>query len=300
MSVRQVWRETAALFWQYPVLWLPVLGADLISFFLTRLEKYVKHLLIYHVLLEPASVLGGRRFLPGSSSNAVAFKAAMSGATLEWSMHFAQIIFYTTAFFMTASLIRRMSRREMELISSSVQFVRSRWRAVFGLSLRVLGLVALFVISYGALIAFTTAQTRKYMVHPPTWWMYVMSAAAFCGMAYFAAPMAMRRIGAMALKPLKAESKRNGRIFAVLTVLVSSLLGYGLPYFEGSFTAEPLFSGSPAVTTLEAIVSLLVALPYVVLFIALTLMVDGDLAVEPLKAVANIDRQEPSTETSEA
>ena len=106
--------------------------------------------------------------------------------------------------------------------------------------------------------------------------MYVLIVPAFCSIGYLAAPIAISRIGAMALKTLTPESKRNGRIFAVLTVVVSSALGYCLPYIEGSFIAEPFFSSTPAITTLGAIVSLLVALPYVVLFIALTLIVDSD------------------------
>src|ERR1700758_3218004 len=112
MSVRQVWRETVELFWEYPVLWLPVLGADLISFFLTRLQKYVSHALIYHLLLGPASVFGDTRSLSGPSSNGVVFKAALLGDTLQWSTHFAQIILYTIALFMTAALVRGTSRHE--------------------------------------------------------------------------------------------------------------------------------------------------------------------------------------------
>jgi hypothetical protein len=163
----------------------------------------------------------------------------------------------------------------------------------FGLSLRVLGVVAPLALSLGALIAFTIAQTQKYMVRPPRGAMYVLIVPAFCGMAYFVAPIAMRRIDAMALKPLTAESKRNGRIFAVLAVVVSSFLGYCLPFIETSFIAEPFFGNSSAIAILGAIVSLVTAIPYVVLFIALTLIVDGDAAAsESVENLAGGNDQE--------
>jgi hypothetical protein len=276
MSVRQVWRETAALFWEHPVLWLPVLGADLTSFFLTKLQKYVSHALIYHLLLGPASVFGDTRSLPGPSSNGIVFKAAVLGSALQWSTHFAQIILYTIALFTTAALVRNISRHESASLLSSVQLVGSQSRTILALSLKVLGMVTLLAITLGTVIAFTIAQAQKHMVHLPSGAMYLLIVPAFCSIAYLAAPIAIRQIGAMALKTLTPESKRNERIFAVLTVVVSSALGYCLPYIEGSFTAEPFFSSTPAVTTLGAIVSLLVALPYVVLFIALTLIVDSD------------------------
>jgi preprotein translocase subunit SecG len=293
MSVRQVWREAAALFWEYPVLWAPVLGADLLLFFLTKLQQYVSHVLIYHLVLGPASVFGGTRNLPGPSSNGVVFKAAVLSGTLQWSTHFAQIIFYTIALFITAALVRKSSRQNTELLLSPMHFVRSRRRAIFGLSLRVLGLVVLLAIFLGTLIAFTISQAQKYMVHLPTGALYVLIVPAFCSIAYLAAPITLRHIGLTTLKAVTAESKRKARIFAVLAVAMSSLLGYCLPYIEGSFTAEPFFSSLPAVTTLEAIVSLLVALPYVVLFIALTLIVEGDAGVrEPVEDSGGLDDPE--------
>jgi hypothetical protein len=275
MPVRQVWRETAALFWEYPVLWLPVLAADLISFFLSKLQKYVSHVLIYHVLLGPPSVFGGRHGLMEPSSNALVFKAAMLGGTLEWSTHFAQIILYTIALFVTTALVRSTSRHESKYFHASVQLVRSQWRAILGLSLRFLGLMVLLAISLGALLAFTIAQTQRYMVHLPQAAMYAYIVPAFCCVAYLAAPIAMRRIGTVTSQPLTAESTRNGRLFASVAVTVSTLVGYCLPYIGTSFTAEPFFSSSLVVTALGAIASLIVASPYVVLFIALTLIVDS-------------------------
>lgn len=278
MTVRQIWRETAALFWEYPVLWLPVLGADLTSFFLTWLQKYVRTKVIYHLLLGSASVFGQTRSLPGPSSNAPFGKAAMAGGLIQWSMYFTQILLYTLAFFMTAALVRKVSRQKTEFVQTSIQFARSRLRAIFGLSLTLTALLGLLAISLGTLIVFAIMQAQRYMLHPGTEVTYALAMPAFCGIAYFVAPVAMRRIGAGELRSSTVESKKNGRIFAMLAVIASSLLGYFFRYIEGSFAAEPLFRSPAAFTTLSLIVSLIVAFPYVVLFIALTLIVDGEAA----------------------
>jgi ABC-type methionine transport system permease subunit len=72
------------------------------------------------------------------------------------------------------------------------------------------------------------------------------------------------------------ESKQSSRIFAVLAVVASSLLGYCMSYVERSFAAEPLFNSALAATALDAIVSLAGAVPYITLFIALTIIVNHD------------------------
>jgi len=273
MSSRQIWRETAALFWQYPVLWLPVLGADLLSFVLNRLGKSAARRVIYHLLMGPASVFGDTRSLPGPSSGVPFGKAAALGGIFEWSAHFTQVLLYTTAFLITAVLVQKISRAEP--FQSSIQIVRLRWRAILGLSLRLLGLLAILAISLATMLS-VVAQSRKFVSLIPSETMYAIGVAAFCAIAYSVAPTAMRRIRTSDLRPLTVESKQNSRIFAVLAVVASSLLGYCMSYVERSFAAEPLFNSALAATALDAIVSLAGAVPYITLFIALTIIVNHD------------------------
>jgi hypothetical protein len=98
------------------------------------------------------------------------------------------------------------------------------------------------------------------------------------------------------LRPLNMESKQNGRIFAVLAVVASSLLGYGLSYAERSFAAEPFFNSSLASTVSDAIVSLAGAVPYITLFIALTIIVNHDgTAGELIEDLAGLDGKDDLT-----
>jgi hypothetical protein len=44
--MRTLWRSTAYLFWQYPILWLPVVLADLIAFCLRSLQGWTSQTVI--------------------------------------------------------------------------------------------------------------------------------------------------------------------------------------------------------------------------------------------------------------
>jgi uncharacterized membrane protein YhaH (DUF805 family) len=277
MSVRWVWRETTALFWEHPVLWLPILGADLFSFFLTREQKQIAHLVIYRLVLDAPSVLSGARRLPDRgdpSSHGLVLKAAVVGALFEWTAHFIQILLYTIALFIVVALVRNIQQRTEHPFLSAIQLVRLKWPPVFRLSLRVLGLVVTFAILVGS-VAITIAW---HALPKPYISGYVFACGGFCAIACLIAPVAMRRIAADNGHPPAVEQMRQGRIFALAMVITSCLLGYLLPYVVGSFEREPIFHNAYAVTALLAIGSLFTAAPYILLFISLTLIVDNELA----------------------
>jgi hypothetical protein len=277
MSVRQVWRETTALFWEHPVLWLPILGADLFSFFLTSVRKQIAHLVIYRLVLDVPSVLGGARRLPDPgdpSSHGFILKAAVVGALFDWSAHFIQIVLYTIALFMVVALVRNIQQRTKLPFLPAIQFVRLKWTPIFALSLRLLGLVVMLAILLGS-IAMTIA---RYALPEPYISGYVFGCIGFCTIAYLIVPVAMGQIAVDNGHTLAAERIRQGRVFALAMVITSSVLGYFLPYVAGSFEKEPIFHNAYAVTALSVIGSLLTAAPYIVLFISLTLIVDNELA----------------------
>jgi hypothetical protein len=280
MSVRQVWREASALFRGYPALWLPVLGAELLSFFLVRPEREVIHVLFR--LLLPPSAPHDIRGLWATQSHVIVVELATITTAIRWIAYFAPIALFVTAFFFTVALARKVRRRETELLRSSllrssIQFVQLQYRAVFRLSFWVLVLYRLVSTSFALLLAFAT---RRYGVHLPSATVYALVVPVFCGIAYFVAPMAMEYIGPPNFPPLTEDSKRKGRDVAMLMVAASWFLRYCLPYFERFLVTKPLFKSSLALTTLGLTAALIAAIPYIVLFIALTLIVDGDVGDE--------------------
>jgi hypothetical protein len=279
MSVRQVWRETAALFWEYPLLWLPVLGADLLSFLLIRAQKFVTHELINHLLLPPASVFGGGQSLPESSWRALTLKAATLGAPFLWGTYFLATVLYTTALFMTAAFVRDIKQSQRCDFRLALEFAGRRRRLIVRFSLMMLGL---FVLA--ALIFAITPQIgdRPLALTSPAAFAYGYTAMACICIAYWMSPVAMRRISAEGPRPLTEQSRSASRIFAIPIALASLLLAGLLPYLERSLAAEHLLKNFLARSALEVVLSLVSALPYVVLFIALTLIADGGLSAADL------------------
>jgi hypothetical protein len=106
--------------------------------------------------------------------------------------------------------------------------------------------------------------------------MYAFVTLICISIAYWMSPVAMLRIAAEEPRPLAARSKKAGRIFAIPSALASLFLGSFLPYIERSLVAEHLFNNRFALSAIELVLSLVTALPYVVLFIALTLIVDDN------------------------
>jgi len=279
MSVRQVWRETAALFWEYPRLWLPVLGADLLSFLLIRLQKFVTHELIKHLLLGPSSVFGGGQSLPESSWRVLTLKAATLGAPFVWATYFLATVLYTTALFMMAAFVRDIRQSQRCDFRLALEFAGTHRRLIVRFSLMMLGL---FVLA--TLIFAITSQIGdgSPALTSPILFAYGYTALIYICIAYGMAPVAMRRISAGEPRPLTEQSRRTSRILAIPIALTSPLLGWLLPYVERSLVAEHLLNNFLARSALELVLSLISALPYVVLFIALTLIVDGDASAAEL------------------
>jgi hypothetical protein len=87
--------------------------------------------------------------------------------------------------------------------------------------------------------------------------------------------VAMGRIGTDGQKRSRAQV-RCGKQLAIATVLFSAALGFGLTCVRQIVIPEGGLNGTVAGWELDAMHSLIVALPYVLLFIALTLLVDHE------------------------
>ena len=98
--MRTIWRTTAYLFWQHPILWLPVILADLIAFCLRLLQGWMTHAVINSLLVEH-SVLSSNpeplQTLP------VAWAAAFGASRLL--VEFLNLCLYATAMVAISILI---------------------------------------------------------------------------------------------------------------------------------------------------------------------------------------------------
>lgn len=140
MKAWQAWREAVKLFWQRPVLSLPVLVAAIIPFVLEGVDSLWKRL-----LLPPP--------IAAYSVNPPFSQLLVQSANDYWNAYwpilmgnlFVQVGICVTALFVTAGAVRRLKSEEpTSLLRHGMMFARSRWRAVMWMSLAGSGLFALY------------------------------------------------------------------------------------------------------------------------------------------------------------
>ncbi len=252
------------------MLWLPVLVADLTVFVLNDATKRLTHWLTLRIW--STSALTGAHEPPSDFSvHLLTLKIVSITAPILWGSYFVHVALYTTALFATAGMVRRMANGDTtKPLRAGIAFAHSRRRAVLRLSFVIFGLIIVAaMVSFGALAFIGPVRTalRQSSI------VYLSTAALMCAAACIAVGFALRWIGNLIPRTTSAEELRQGRIFSTATVAVSISLAYGLTFVQRTTIAGWNAIG---IWALGAIGSLIAALPYVVLFIALTRIVDRE------------------------
>ena len=152
----ELWRKASELLWERPVLWLPVLVADLLAFLLSLGSNTLVRTLVLS-RLQARSVLGGptqgMQLTPGALQHANLLAAAITIPT-----DFLRLIIYALALIATLVLVHAILRREgkgFALIGPAwVRFIGS----IFSLSLRALAI-------YGGVAFLSAWVTRALLAH---------------------------------------------------------------------------------------------------------------------------------------
>jgi hypothetical protein len=278
MKAWQAWREAGKLFWQRPVLSLPVLTAAISPFVINA----VRHWFMRWLLPPPIEADGIQ--LPLSQTLLQPVKTywpLMLGDSI------VQVVICVIAFFVTAGAVRKLKSEEpTALLRYGVVFARSRWRDATWMSLAGLTLFAiceaarLVVLYFWVMYVRNRTMTYESGWHVPIleWQVEVALLYAFlwCVGAWILAGMAMRHIGGVQARTMTSHEVRRGRWLAVATVLVSIALGLAMTLAKQMVIPEGGLDGTVAEWELKALHSLITAFPYVLLFIALTRIVDQD------------------------
>jgi hypothetical protein len=98
-----LFRRASYLFWQYPILWVPIFAADILDTLLKEVRPLITHALIQCVL-QSHSVLSSVPD-PLQASQQSTWKAAFLSAPIVWGSHFVGIVLYASAMTMTATLV---------------------------------------------------------------------------------------------------------------------------------------------------------------------------------------------------
>jgi hypothetical protein len=264
MRAWRVWREATTLFWQRPWLWVPTLSADLTAFFIQLLQKRFSHWLVLR--------LWARSVLTGEAERPTVFKVAITSGPVLWGSFFLHIALYATALFCTASLVRSIRAGGSEAPLMGLQFVRARWRSVIRVSFSMFGMMVTAIVSVAAGVSVVSVSNRPFS---PWKAAYPAQVIVCCAAAWLLTGMAMRRIAIDCGQRIDATVLRLGRGFAAGAGGASLLLGFGGSYVQSSLIADGALRSAIGSLLINALASLAAALPYVLLFIALTLLVDG-------------------------
>jgi hypothetical protein len=281
--MRELWHKTTALFWENPVLWLPVVCADLLAFCFTQLQKLLTWQLINSFLLSH-SALTGQAIQP-VDRHAVIVKAAILGGSFVWGTYFLNTCLYTAAFVVTATLVRTLEqhlRPDLPLVLGSL---RSRSRRMLVVSIKLLALYALA----GLLLIQATTLAQKWAL-PATYLIPCFLVLATVSFAYCMAPSGISLLRNAQSRSVTHEYITWGRSFSILMVLASFAIGYFAPMVERSLFASPLLARGFPRLMIEAIASSVAAFPYVLLFISLALIATID-AGDTERAHAELDPQ---------
>jgi hypothetical protein len=267
--MRELWRKTTVLFWENPILWLPVVCADLLAFCFTRLQQLLTLQLINLFLLSHSALTG--QATPPVDQHAAITKAAIIFGPFVWGTYFLNTCLYAAAFVVTATLVRTLEQHLRPDLPPVLGSLRSRIQRVLVFSFKLLALYALA----GLLLIQATTLAQKWKL-PATYLIPCFLVLAAVSFAYCMAPSGISLLRDAQSRSVTPEYITWGRSFSILMVLASFAIGYFVPMVERSLFASPLLSRGIARLIIEAIASSVAAFPYVLLFISLALIATND------------------------
>lgn len=259
-------RRVSYLFWQHPILWLPLLCVDLAAFWLHRLQKLATHQLI--VWLLPHESVFSHNPAPIDQGFGHASVAWWITAPLFWADSLLSICVYVAAFMVTAHFIQQLLHETAPNLSLSLQFVRPRLRKLFLFSL-------IIFLLFPVLEVFSTvpiAARLSFIPFDPLTQSLILGAVALTAIGFIMAPSALRLIQPPQSYSVSPSAKMQARIFAAIAVAATVILGYTLPAIERGFYNDFSAHWQILGPLLSIVGSLIATFPYIALAIALSLL----------------------------
>src|SRR5262249_29402111 len=140
-QMQNLWRKTSELFWQYPILWLPILFADTFQWLLLWVQKILTEKIVTFFIQGHRSVLGG---LPDISTDpSVVTKASLVAFPLSAGISLLFTCLFVAAMFVTSKLVRSyLVDSQIKLRAAVIDTLQSCKRKTVVLSIKILALFA--------------------------------------------------------------------------------------------------------------------------------------------------------------
>lgn len=249
------WREASDLFFRRPVLWVPVVVADVLGSLLNAGQQSLGKMLAM-AQLQYHSVLGGT-VRQGGFTMEQARHVFVQLTALAWTSYFVRTLLYAAAFVLTAALLWAGDRRGRW--SQAFRSLQERGTGVTGIALRALAVFAVVSITNNYLMRVLSEQ-RSPLVRN-IWFHLLLSAIAVGLQVMVLTGPALRVL--LGPVPVGEHAKRSARLMALLLGFAS----IGLAYFAGKSAMAIGSTTQERKLFLEILGSLLTAIPYILLFV---------------------------------
>ncbi len=264
--MKDLWRKTTELFWEYPILWLPVICADLAEFFLRWLQKAASRKIVNAVMTQH-SVLGGN-FPNGALDPGVIHKAVLLTAPLLWGTYFVSIALFSAAFVVTSASVCGARQHQKPDMMAALWSLKGNFRGVLAFSLKFLGLYAL-VAFLTSLLPIDFFKALFQLPHvTPLLFGSSLALVFSVSIAWLMTPVAMRLLQGTDTPDDNADRTKLGRVCAMATAAAVMTFSYCVE----SAIHTMSFTSSKEFTIVNLVGSLIVSSPYLLLFIALSLL----------------------------
>jgi hypothetical protein len=274
--VKETWRKTVELLRAHPIFWLPLIGVDLSALYQDQLRKFAaKKLAIWLMTVHSHSALGGD-FTSTNIDHSSMTRAALLAAPLTWGSYFLRVCLYTAGFLFTATLVRMVLEEQKPSLMGAFGSLRAGIRQVLWFSTKLLAVCALIMIPCSLALGELQVGLYQRTSLAPYFLLLEFIPLSAC-IAWLIAPAGMQLIQSNTAQPVTAEVKRLGRLYAIFAAAASAILGsviqWAIPQVEATLNMDPWLRW----LVVPPVESLLTAIPYLLLWVVLTLLVSPDL-----------------------
>ena len=310
MSIKDAWQRSVALLRARPVVWLPVLCADLLVY-ATKLGNGAlgRQIILSMIRASQTSVLSQAARGGGRPIESAGEAALLIGAT-DLATQLATISLYAIAAAVTWSLVRTFVDEPRQELGEAVGSARSKGGRIVGLVLLTFGLVVCLsvvpAILLGGMMPFLhlAREDRMTFVRAANLFALVV---AYLAAAWWITPMAVRvmqpeppapiepaaPIAPATLveraaeiepaAPIPPPAMTGARLLAAVAATVSLGIGFAGQMVERSLAALSGPDHVAARMVIGGVTSLLAALPFGVLFVFLSILSGAVVAGEAVE-----------------
>ena len=237
--MQNLWRKTSELFWQYPILWLPILLANTLEWLLLWSQQILARRIVTFFSQGHRSVLGGRPDL--STDPSTIMKASLAAGLLSAGIYLLFTCLFITALFVISKLVRNcLDNRPPALKAAVIDTLQSCKRKTVVLSIKILALfpagALLLIFAMPRLVRLTTMSYRDVG--------YSFSCILTVVIAYLLTPSIVAALSPG--RPVTSELLAKARLIAMIGVAASDLIGLFVQRAELSVFTRSAYPSVPA------------------------------------------------------